>query len=214
MYGRRASIRGARITVMALLAARGVLAQEPPPAGQTHQHETSVAEPEDAVEGMLSVRDSSGTSWLPDVSLMYAFHWKRGDWQVMAHENVFVQVLDEGGNRGSDQAGSINWFMGMAQRSAGPGRVTFRGMLSAEPWTVGGCGYPDLLASGERCDGEAIHDRQHPHDLMMELAAQYDAPLKGSVRWLVYGGPVGEPALGPVAYPHRVSAFPNPVAPI
>jgi hypothetical protein len=127
---------------------------------------------------------------------------------------VFVQVLDEGGERGSDQAGSINWFMGMAQRPAGTGRVMLRAMLSAEPWTVGGCGYPDLLASGERCNGEAIHDRQHPHDLMMELAAQYDAPLKGPVRWLVYGGPVGEPALGPVAYPHRVSAFPNPVAPI
>ena len=215
MYGRRASIRGFGIMVVALSAARGALAQEAsPPAGQPHQHETSVNEAEDAAEGMPSVRDSSGTSWLPDLSPMYAYHWKRGDWQVMAHGNVFVQVLDEGGDRGSDQAGSINWFMGMAQRPAGPGRVTFRGMLSAEPWTVGGCGYPDLLASGERCNGEAIHDRQHPHDLMMELAAQYDAPLKGPVRWLVYGGPVGEPALGPVAYPHRVSAFPNPVAPI
>lgn len=163
---------------------------------------------------MPPVRDGSGTSWLPDVSPMYAYHWERGDWRVMVHENVFVQVLDEGGNRGSDQAGSINWFMGMAQRSAGRGQVMFRGMISAEPWTVGGCGYPDLLASGERCHGEAIHDRQHPHDLMMELAARYDAPLKGSVRWLVYGGPAGEPALGPVAFPHRVSALPNPIAPI
>jgi hypothetical protein len=130
-----------------------------------------------------------------------------------AARNAFLQFLDESGDRGSDQAGSINWVMGMAQRT-GPGRVMLRGMLSAEPWTIGGCGYPDLLASGERCNGEAIHDRQHPHDLMMELSARYDAPLAGSLRWQVYGGPVGEPALGPVAYPHRISAFPNPLAPI
>lgn len=92
--------------------------------------------------------------------------------------------------------------------------MTFRGMFSAEPWTIRGCGYPDLLASGEQCKGEKIHDRQHPHDLLMEISAEYDAPLKGPVRWQVYGGPAGEPALGPVAYPHRVSAMPNPLAPI
>ena len=137
-----------------------------------------LAEARDASAQALP-RDGSGTSWLPDASPMYAFHWQRGDWQVMLHENAFLQFLDESGDRGSDQAGSINWVMGMAQRTAGPGRLMFRGMFSAEPWTVGGCGYPDLLASGERCNGEAIHDRQHPHDLMMELAAQYDAPLAG-----------------------------------
>jgi hypothetical protein len=104
--------------------------------------------------------------------------------------------------------------MGMAQRPAGKGRVTLRGMFSMEPWTIGGCGYPALLASGEICKGEKIHDLQHPHDLMMEIAVKYDAPLAGSVRWHVYGGPVGEPALGPVAFPHRISALPNPMAPI
>ena len=172
-----------------------------------------LAEARDA-SAQAQPRDGSGTAWLPDASPMYASHWQRGDWQVMLHENAFLQFLDESGDRGSDQAGSINWVMGMAQRTAGPGRVSFRGMFSAEPWTVGGCGYPDLLATGERCNGEAIHDRQHPHDLMMELSAQYDAPLRGPVRWQVYGGPAGEPALGPVAYPHRISAFPNPLAPI
>ena len=66
--------------------------------------------------------------------------------------------------------------------NAGKGRVVFRGMFSAEPWTVGGCGYPDLLASGEQCRGRKIHDRQHPHDLVMEMSAAYDAPLTGSVQ--------------------------------
>ena len=159
-------------------------------------------------------REGSGTAWLPDTTPMYAIHWQRGAWQFMAHENAFVQFLHESGDRGDDQFGSINWMMGMAQRNVGNGRVMFRGMFSAEPWTIRGCGYPDLLASGEQCKGEKIHDRQHPHDLLMEISAEYDAPLKGPVRWQVYGGPVGEPALGPVAYPHRVSAMPNPLAPI
>jgi hypothetical protein len=87
-------------------------------------------------------------------------------------------------------------------------------MMSVEPWTIRGCGYPDLLATGEVCEGATIHDRQHPHDLFMELAAEYDRPIGHGLRWQLYGGPAGEPALGPVAYPHRVSAIPNPLAPI
>jgi YHS domain-containing protein len=159
-------------------------------------------------------RDGSGTSWLPDETPMYAIHGTKGPWTLMFHDNVFLQYLQESSDRAGDQFGSINWFMGMAQRNVGAGRVAFRGMFSAEPWTIRGCGYPDLLASGEQCEGEKIHDLQHPHDLMMELSASYDAPLKGPLRWQLYGGPVGEPAIGPVAYPHRVSAMPNPLAPI
>jgi len=132
----------------------------------------------------------------------------------MAHENAFVQFLHDAGTRGHDQFGSINWVMGMARRDVGAGRLGLRAMFSLEPWTIRGCGYPDLLASGERCNGATIHDQQHPHDLAMELAAEYNAPLTGSIRWQVYGGPVGEPALGPVAFPHRLSAMPNPLAPI
>jgi YHS domain-containing protein len=145
---------------------------------------------------------------------MYAIHRQKGAWTLMAHENVFVQFLHESGNRGDDQIGSINWIMGMAGRTVGAGHLAFRGMFSVEPWTIRGCGYPDLLASGEECRGEKIHDRQHPHDLPMEISAEYDAPVTGAVRWQVYAGAAGEPALGPVAYPHRISAIPNPVAPM
>src|SRR5262249_36116306 len=96
-------------------------------------------------------REASGTSWLPDDTPMYAIHRQHGPWQLMFHENAFLQILDEASGRVSDQAGSINWIMGMAQRQAGSGRLRFRAMFSAEPWTIGGCGYPDLLASGEQC---------------------------------------------------------------
>src|SRR5262245_10013028 len=96
---------------------------------------------------MPSARGASGPAWLPDATPMYAVHSRRGDCLLMAHGNVFVQFLRESGERGDDQFGSINWLMGMAERPAGPGRLVLRGMVSAEPWTIGGCGYPDLLAS-------------------------------------------------------------------
>jgi hypothetical protein len=145
---------------------------------------------------------------------MYGVQRPAGDWMLMLHGNAFAQFLNESGERASQQGGSINWAMLMARRSLGTGRLGLRGMLSLEPWTIPGCGYPDLLATGEECDGEPIHDRQHPHDLFMELAAEYTRPFRGSMQWQLYGGIAGEPALGPAAFPHRTSAMPNPIAPI
>jgi hypothetical protein len=163
---------------------------------------------------MVPSRDGSGTSWIPDDTPMYGFHRQAGAWTLMAHGSVFMQYLHESGDRGSDQGGSINWFMGMADRQAGAGHLGLRGMVSLEPLTIPGCGYPDLLASGEQCEGEVIHDRQHPHDLFMELAATYDRPLARGLKLQLYGGPVGEPALGPSGFPHRLSATANPIAPM
>lgn len=164
--------------------------------------------------GIAMQRDGSGTAWLPDASPMYAIHSMRGRWALMLHGNAFLQYVHEGGGRGDSQLGLVNWFMGMASRSVVDGRFGLRAMLSGEPISVGKCGYPDLLATGEFCNGEPLHDRQHPHDLFMELAAHYLQPLATNVAFELYGGPVGEPALGPVAYPHRISAMPGPLAPI
>ncbi len=217
MYTRIVFSRVLALACVAIVSGVGVRtasAQAPSTEGEQHQHTAATAESSQSEHEMQMAREGSGTAWLPDTTPMYAVHSMKGPWTLMFHGNAFLQYLKESGDRGDDQFGSINWVMGMAQRNAGSGRVMFRGMFSAEPWTIGGCGYPVLLASGEVCDGEKIHDRQHPHDLMMELSASYDAPLKGQVRWQVYGGPVGEPALGPVAYPHRISAMPNPLAPI
>ena len=182
--------------------------------GDHQQDAPSADKPQPALVMGAMMREGSGTSWLPDTTPMYAIHRQSGPWTLMAHENVFVQFLRDSGSRGERQLGSINWVMGMAARDAGDGHLGLRSMFSLEPWTIRGCGYPDLLASGEKCRGEMIHDRQHPHDFAMELAVEYDAPVAGTTRWQVYGGPAGEPALGPVAYPHRISAMPNPLAPI
>jgi hypothetical protein len=87
-------------------------------------------------------------------------------------------------------------------------------MPSLDPATVGKCGYPMLLQTGEECDGAAIVDRQHPHDFFMEVGALYERELTPSVAGLLYVAPAGEPALGPVAFMHRPSAMDNPMAPL
>jgi hypothetical protein len=127
-----------------------------PTADSTQQHEHAAA-----ASTLFPTREASGTAWLPDRTPMYGVHRQLGAWEVMLHGNTFVQYLNEGGeeHRRGQQAGSINWFMGMARRPIAGGRVGVRAMLSLEPWTIPGCGYPVLLATGERCDGDSIHDR-------------------------------------------------------
>jgi len=48
----------------------------------------------------------------------------------------------------------------------------------------------------------------------MEVAAIYDYKLAENTLLSVYAAPMGDPAMGPVAYPHRDSASENPAAPL
>jgi len=137
-----------------------------------------------------------------------------GTWMLMLHGSGFLQYIKTGSDRGDDQFGSINWIMGMAERQAAGGALQFRLMLSVEPATVGPCGYPNLLQTGELCRGAVLHDEQHPHDFFMEAAADYRHAINAGLAFELYGGPAGEPALGPTAFSHRPSALPNPIAPI
>jgi hypothetical protein len=154
----------------------------------------------------------SGTSLLPSSSPGYMWHWMKGDWMLMAHGNLVAGFDHQGGPRGVNKAESQNWFMFMAEHPAGGGQLMLRGMFSAEPWTAPRGGFPELFQTGETFRGRPIIDAQHPHDLFMELAAQYTLPLSEQVSINLYGGPVGEPALGPVAFMHRPSAMENPAA--
>ena len=72
--------------------------------------------------------------------------------------------------------------------------------------------YPLLFQQGETAYGMPIVDGQHPHDFVMELAALYDWKLGEQTLLSFYGAPVGDPAIGPTAFPHRASAAENPVA--
>ncbi|HET6340671.1 MAG TPA: hypothetical protein VFG78_00650 [Gemmatimonadota bacterium] len=202
-----------------------------PAAGQEHRHPAAALADSAAADsvamptmagmtmqpgplGTPRTREGSGTAWLPDASPMHALHRQAGDWELMLHGSLFIHYLDDGGDRGREQFGATNWIMGMARRPAAGGDMLLRAMLSADPVTATDCGYPDLLATGEFCDDEPLHDRQHPHDLFMELAGVYERALGDDLALQLYGGPVGEPALGPVAFPHRISSFPNPIAPV
>ena len=192
--------------------------------GQSHGEQSGTATPDhqapDQTVVLFPHQDASGTAWVPEATPMYAVMKVWGGWQVMFHGNLVGQWLYEPGDRhrtggfANEQWSSPNWAMALARRPSAGGRLGLRAMVSAEQWTVSDCGFLNYLATGEMCDGDTIHDRQHPHDLFMELGADYDRSLRGSLRWQVYGGLAGEPALGPPGFPHRLSAMPNPIAPI
>jgi hypothetical protein len=154
----------------------------------------------------------SGTSWQPSSGPMHMQHWTKGDWLLMFHYNLFAAVNRQGGPRGVTKFESANWFMPMAYHKLGNGTLQLRGMFSAEPFTFPPGGSPLLFQTGETYKGEPLIDRQHPHDLFMELSAQYTLPLGERGTWFTYFGYPGEPALGPVAFPHRMSASENPSA--
>lgn len=138
---------------------------------------------------------------------MYGIMRAVGSWGVMAHAGIFAQGNAQSGPRGASQFGGLNWAMIGAAHALAGGRLQLRGMFSADAATVGNRGYPMLLQTGESYRGESIHDRQHPHDVFMEIAAVYDRALSSKVAMQLYIAPAGEPAIGPVAFPHRPSAL-------
>ena len=164
--------------------------------------------------GVSMERMGSGTTWIPDAVPLPARHVMSGSWLLMLHGFGFVQYDKQGGPRGDDQVGSLNWAMLMASRDLLGGRFQARTMLSLDPATVTNRGYPLLLQSGETYRGQSLFDRQHPHDFWMEFAVMYERALSRSIGVTVYAAPSGEPALGPVAFMHRPSAMDNLVAPL
>ncbi len=164
--------------------------------------------------GVSMERMGSGTTWIPDAVSLPARHVMSGSWLVMLHGFGFVQYDKQGGPRGDEQFGSLNWAMLMASRDLLGGRFQARTMLSLDPATVSNQGYPLLLQAGESYNGQPLHDRQHPHDFWMELAVMYERAISHSLGVSVYAAPSGEPALGPVAFMHRPSAMDNLAAPL
>ena len=136
----------------------------------------------------------------------------RWGWMFMVHGEAFLNDMQQSGPRGGDKLFSTNWLMPMAQHDLGPGKLTLRTMLSLEPATITERRYPELFQVGETAFGKSIVDGQHPHDLFMEIAALYDLPFGNNALFSIYLAPVGDPAIGPTAYPHRASASENPVA--
>jgi hypothetical protein len=159
-------------------------------------------------------REGSGTSWVPETTPHEGIHGRFGDWSTMAHAQFNVVYDKQGGPRGSEKSFVSGMVMAMAQRPLGDGTFGLRAMLSPDP-LMGPSGYPLLLASGETADGKThLIDRQHPHDLFMELAATYSRNLSATASVFLYAGLPGEPALGPPAFMHRTGGMDIPEAPI
>jgi hypothetical protein len=154
---------------------------------------------------------SSGTSAEPNATPTPMWMTRKGPWMLMFHGNVFLTDTQQTSPRGGDKLFSTNWLMFMAERRAGPGQLTLRTMFSLEPATVTGRRYPLLFQQGETAFGKPIADGQHPHDFLMEIAALYDLKLGEKTLLSFYVAPMGDPAIGPTAYPHRASAAENPV---
>lgn len=160
-------------------------------------------------------RDASGTSWQPDAGSHGGVHWTSENWSWMAHAVIDLVHSSQGGPRGDSQTFVAGMIMGSARRDFADGAtLNLRGMISPDP-LMGKGGYPLLLAAGETADGVTpLVDRQHPHDLFMELSASYARPVSQSDSLFVYAGLPGEPAFGPPAFMHRMSAMASPEAPI
>ena len=160
-------------------------------------------------------REGSGTSWIPDSSPMYGRMFMFGDNMLMLHGAIFPRYTNVSTRRGDDRIDAPNWFMAMFSHPIGEStQFGSRLMMSLDPLTEGGRGYPLLFQTGEAWNGEALHDRQHPHDLFDELSFSLSQKFEHDLSAYIYFGYPGEPALGPPAFMHRPSAMDDPDAPI
>jgi hypothetical protein len=163
-----------------------------------------------------SAAEGSGTSRLPGrESHLPGRSYSDCDGQrgLSYHGYLWGVHTEQSGPRGGNKSyvqsmGMIEWEKGTAKA-----RIQLKSMFSLEP-LMKNSGYPSLLATGETNNGNPLVDRQHPHDLFMELAARGTVRIAKDTELFLYGGPVGEPALGPSAFMHRGSAKLNPEAPI
>src|SRR5688572_14415223 len=134
-------------------------------------------------------------------------------WHFMQDGVAWLTYNNQGGPRGGQDFGSQNWWMGMLSRPASGGTLQFNLMLSLDPLTLGNDGYREIFQVGETLNGLPLIDRQHPHDFLMQASVGWRKPI-GDYALTLAGGPVGDPALGPVAFMHRASAFENPTSPL
>ena len=95
-------------------------------------------------------REGSGTSWLPDSSPMYGRMFMFEDNMLMLHGAIFPRYTNVSTRRGDDRIDAPNWIMGMYSHPLGDtAQFGARLMMSLDPLTEGGRGYPLLFQSGE-----------------------------------------------------------------
>jgi hypothetical protein len=173
----------------------------------------NMAAPTTFIEEILA-HSTAGTTAEPNSTPHDMLMTQKGAWTFMFHGVGFLNSQQQTGPRGGDKVFGTSWFMPMAQRDLGNGTLTVRGMFSLDPGTITGRQYPELFQVGETAFGKPIVDGQHPHNFFMELALLYDWKLAKNTLLSFYAAPVGDPAIGPEAFPHRVSASEDTLAPL
>jgi hypothetical protein len=178
-----------------------------------HQHEMKMQSSVNIADPMN--RESSGTAWVPDSTPMYGRMFMFGDDMLMLHGGIFPRYTNVTTRRGDDRIDAPNWIMAMFSHSLGENtQLGLRVMMSLDPLTEQGRGYPLLFQSGESWHNQPLHDRQHPHDLFDELSLSLSQKFTDDLSAYLYFGYPGEPALGPPTFMHRLSAMDDPDAPI
>jgi hypothetical protein len=217
----RSALLRTSVLLSAALAAASIQSQSPDPMAQSMPRNDSsipmsmnMGGPTETLSANILRHTTSGTSLEPDSTAPPMLMQMHRNWMLMLHGQASIVEQQQRGPRGHDKLFSANWIMPMAQRDFSSGELTLRTMLSLEPATISGRFYPELFQQGETAFGRPIVDGQHPHNLFMEIAAIYDHKLGEQSLLSIYAAPVGDPALGPVAFPHRASASEDPLAPL
>jgi hypothetical protein len=179
--------------------------QSMPMAGMNHGMQMNPA-------GIYLMNMASGTSMNPISAPMAMFMPRLGSWNLMLMGQAFIVDTQQSGPRGGAKLYSPNAFMITAEHSVGKGSFMFQSMLSLESATISNRSYPLLFQTGETAFGRSLVDAQHPHNFFMALGVQYAHPLGENTMLQLYYAPVGDPALGPVGFPHRASAAELPEA--
>jgi Heavy metal binding domain len=185
-----------------------------------HEHDQQMSMEHMSMQSSINIadpmnRESSGTAWVPDSTPMYGHMMMFGDDMLMLHGGISPRYTNVSTRRGDDRIDAPNWIMAMYSHPFNDSaQLGGRLMMSLDPLTEGGRGYPLLFQSGESWHDRPLHDRQHPHDLFDELSISYSQKFDHDVSAYLYFGYPGEPALGPPTFMHRLSAMDNPDAPI
>ncbi|HYL36567.1 MAG TPA: hypothetical protein VEV17_11695 [Bryobacteraceae bacterium] len=200
-----------RISIACILFFRIAAAQDqqPEPHDMSHMQMGGMNEAGGVLMNLASGTSMSPQSWPMPMRMLNA-----DGWNLMFMGQAFLVDTQQTGPRGDDKFYSANWGMFAASHNVGQGSLMFETMLSLDPATITNRRYPELFQTGETAYGKPLVDAQHPHDFVMGLGIHYAYKLAEQTTLQLYFAPVGDPALGPVAFPHRASAAELPQAPI
>ena len=160
-------------------------------------------------------REGSGTSWQPDSSPMFSkILSPLGGFNFDLMGTIQAGYVNDGGKRGNKGLFTNSMLMLMGNEKLGGGILGLHFMTSLDAIINGRYGVPNLFQTGTEVNGVPIADQKDPHNLISELALSYSHSLTMNWSGYIYGGPVGEPALGGDMFMHRPSGSEIPEAPI